>query len=443
MRYNGSKYGNSEWSNTVVINTLEVDEKIISFWNSINNTFFQPLQFDNGDILYTYLENGTKDLILVLLDLNLNIKKSKRIKKILYGLTGILNIVKDGLGNIYLNTRIYKDSDSVHQSLIIKLDNNLNFIKSTSISGINSPHTAGYSIVYHNNYIYVAGYMNFGNSLAHMVLKLDLNLNIIKKYLGDTGTGSNCQLEKVSIINNTVYVSGHISTTNANIIGYMAIFDLDLNRLSHKAYYSYTGIAYGTIWNFIEYNNYIYATGHYRLNNSTAYRDFTPVLFKLDLNLNVIACKILNGYKGAGNGIAINQDKLLIAGDIKSDLGGTITSFILEMDQNLNIIKSLKSTNTFDNAVISATVYNNTLLLDYTISDYVELTNHTVKNLVRLDSKLDSNITLLEPVIFTWTTVNPITPVIDIIVNTTFNPGIANHTLTIVDNTPLFDIKDL
>ncbi len=229
MRYNGSKYGNSEWSNTVVINTLEVDEKIISFWNSYENTLFQPLKFGNGDILYTYKENTTEDLILVL----------------------------------------------------------------------------------------------------------------------------------------------------------------------------------------------------------------------LDLKLNIISCKLLNNYTGNGNGIITNNDKIIVSGTAKSNLGGGTTSFILEMDQNLNVLKSLKGTNTLSNYIGTITLYNNTLLLDYTIRYYAELTNQTVKNLVQLDSKLDSTNTLLEPVEFTWTTINPITPVIAIIVNTTFNPTSTNHTLTIENNTPLFDIKDL
>ena len=163
------------------------------------------------------------------------------------------------------------------------------------------------------------------------------------------------------------------------------------------------------------------------------------MLLKLDLNLNVIDCKILNGYQGAGRGIVINQDKLLIAGEIRLVSDGTTTSFILEMDQNLNVLKSFKSTDTYINIIYSIMLRNKTLLLEYSR----EYPNNTFRNLVQLDSKLDNVNTLLEPINFTWTTVNPIIPIIDIIVNTTFSPTIANHTLTIENDTPLFDIKDL
>ena len=84
------------------------------------------------------------------------------------------------------------------------------------------------------------------------------------------------------------------------------------------------------VLNFIEYNNFIYVTGQYRLNNSAVYTDCTPVLFKLDLNLNVL--------------------------------------------------KSFKFTNTHYNSISNVILRNKTLLLEYNIGYYVDLPNYICKN---------------------------------------------------------------
>ncbi len=341
MRYNGSKYGNSEWSNTVVINTLEVDEKIIYHTFNIDGSTTEygynisTIIDEVSGFIYScgYIGPSTNySVVIYKYDMNYNLISYKVIKN------GATTEQSMAYKLLLINSELFlighiRGVDNNSKGYIGKFDLNLTHIKSITIYPTANKLSRLRDAYSDGTNIFVIGYIYKADGLLKgTLIKLDKNLNIIKTQVLNYAT-NNVQFYNGGIDGNYIYTLGWYYNTN-RYIAVLCKFDKELNLIIKKE------IDFLEINSFLEfrslkvYQNYIYIAGRIYLNNINY-----PVIAKCDLDLNLLNMKVLNNnlnLTSIFNKITIANDNIYASGYLMYP--DKESGIIIQFDLDLNIV---------------------------------------------------------------------------------------------------------
>ena len=341
MRYNGSKYGNSVWSNTTVINTLEVDEKIISFGDTgFGNLPYAMIHLND----YVYVLGARNDT-------NTTINKF------------------DKKGNL-INTLTINPNDSLTISLLLKggiVDREGNLV------------------------VYGYGYTNETGSLNSYIYLTKINpitLTIIKEIRIDSKVGTNLRFhddanDLIQDSDGNYIITGYSkspATYNATSEDGMKILLLKINNtldniLNSKSFglANVNSVGYGSYY--VDDNN-IYGFG--RNDNGNI------IIFKYNKNLDVLAK--YNYYLGVRHSgwfkPSVLKNGIFYLTAVRSGNNGDET-LLLMFDLQLNLTNNIIINNDTINVVLNSEVH---------IGDYITLIGNINNSATILKLSLDLNL---------------------------------------------------
>ena len=374
MRYNGSKYGNSEWSNTVVINTLDIEEKIVIFNDSrlVSSTRVTPI-IDNSYYFMLVQDNSSTGNALILVKYNLN-NEVMLAKKV-----NIPNVNRTSGGNVYYHNNnlyvtigLFMDTGSYYQTAIVKMDLNLSIIKCTQLRATDGNDknviSGGSYLTFIDNEIYQHGHYHDGTSTTNgaFFIKYDLNLNKLSHHRMVSGVWSYATQiidlgTNLLVVISTYTASGSFRKLSLLIINkttYNKVKEVSILNPSNTHVYNFNIIKNG--------NNLLLLT---RLTNniSTIWKYIT-----LDYNLNIIKDEKLNTTK------SFNINNINITNNILTGVGNKFTSpnidvnggyttlcngqIVISGNVNDNVLKMLEIEN-YLNLLIDYNIDNNKYLL--------------------------------------------------------------------------------
>jgi hypothetical protein len=401
MRYNGSKYGNSEWSNTIVIDTLDIESKVTLYTSDTGTiSIFKTIEI--GGFIYGVGGAGPitkRQPIIIKLDSDLNI--------ITYKILPLVTASQIFYEIQYYNNNLYVCGNA---SNLYKLDLNLNFIDQVSVS---SNISRFFSLTILNGFIYTIGSGMDGTNGVVYLSKFDMAFNLIKtislgilasvgyyQYVDNNGTDL--------FLSYTLY-----DTVNQKNYFVLSKMDNNLNPIK-RVYYTSSGM--GEIRGIKVINNEVYcicvsansfyilkhdlnfnlikstriANVGYYLDTIISFNDMLIVsgfggitgspLFIFDMNLNKINFFIFNNldntaYSEVGRCFGNYKNKsLMYCGGVQTT-STTLKGFVSLLDLSENWLyssSSLEITNYLDNNIIISTVGEN-------IVQYTE--NSTIKNM--------------------------------------------------------------
>ena len=402
MRYNGSKYGNSEWSNTVVINTLDIESKIALYTSSTGYiSIFKTIEID-GFIYGVGAAGATpkQQPIIVKLDSDLNIISYKILP--VGAITQIFFEIQHYNNNLYV---------CGNQSNLYKIDLNLNFINHVSV---NSNIYRFFSLTILNDFIYAIGSGTDGTNGVVYLSKFDMNFNLIKtislgilasvdyyQHIDNNGTDlflsytlyntvnqtNNQVVSKIDINLNPIKRIYYPSTMMGEVRGIKVINnEVYCITLSANSYYivkhdfnlvltrstriAMIGYYLDTI---IGFNNLLIVSG---FGNETGSPLF---IFDMDLNkINLFVVNNLDNTTGSEIGRCFGNYKnksLMYSGGVYISAATTpkgLVGLLDVTDDWLYSSSSLEITKYLDNNIIISTIGEN-------IQQYVE--NSTIKNM--------------------------------------------------------------
>lgn len=296
VKYLGTIYPSSVWSDVISFRTFNIEEKIINILNT-GSTYGSTRTFYNNGRIYTIITHQLSWYLLVYND-KLELLYTKKIIVNNSGSNFKMTFLADGSPIL-----VYSIINSVidEDIFIIKFTSAMEIVKSIKIknTGGTSALLRMQDIIADNNNIYIAGLgTTLSNSTLPYIIKLDYNLSLVAKKT--------------------------IKLTGGNI------------------HYD-CGVFYGiTI-----FNNTLVLTGFIGYNTGVTYNLYDCLLVKMDLNLNILAKKtfLLNNYTprySATENIVYlpSIDKFMVTGYLSYQTSGNVGGFILLMDSNFTIIKS-------------------------------------------------------------------------------------------------------
>lgn len=437
MRYNGSKYGNSEWSNTITISTLEVDEKI----KTINGQIRRLVNDNTGNYIYAIgfdsnINSNTEiQGIVYKFDKNLNIVSRK-----ILGLTNksvrLFQCCVDNDNNLIV-TGGSSERNTFESSLVIKFDSNLNvLIKKVFVPNTTQLDTFS-NILYDANtdtylltgHVYNNGTAQIPSTLHSGFIRMSKDLNIIENKFLNIGNRIGVSTLNIREYGSDKYVCFYPIFADDGIYGTaVLITDKNLNVLNTK--FLFVSNTHVMISSMVVSNTDIYLVGYTYPPGSVYLRSF---ILKLDSNLNIVLQKAHYGVKNyVYHTITLDDknNKLLVTGRIGALQPGA-KSVLVEYDLNLNITKSLifdnTSTNLTDTEGLGLLFTNNTYvfnsvssnsnlpydlyslltLLDKDLSEFVDYTEPTgkvtIKNNVENIQNYTLPISVLAPTVTSYT----------------------------------------
>jgi hypothetical protein len=314
MRYNGSKYGNSEWSNTIVIDTLDIEEKIVLFNDSrlVSSTIVTPI-----------------------------------------------------INNSYYFVLVQDNSSTGNTNVLVKYNLNNEVLLAKKISMPNINRTGGGNVYYHNNNLYVTigVFTGTGSYYQSAIVKLDLSLNILKcVQIRSTNSNSNQIISSgtnLTFIGDEIYQHGHYYDGIGVASGIFFIkYDLNLNKLNHLRMVSGT-------WSFIPQiidlgTNLLVVVSTYVTN--TTFRKISLLIIRKSNYSKVKEISILNPTNTHVNNFNViknSVDKLVLITRLTNNIN-TVWKYIT-LDYNLNIIKDEKLDTNKNFNINNINIVNNTL----------------------------------------------------------------------------------
>lgn len=352
MRYNGSKYGNSEWSNTITISTLDIKNTLIaiSSANTAGVRLHNVRTIDHKNInaiayghrAYPYYAK---------IDNNNRIVKEYEETKITGG--AMYGSIVDPDGNIIFVGHGIVAATNTNALRILKISPDFVVLKEINLTAVLGN---GFCIKRDN----LGNYFICGTShtaVTGILLKLDSNLNIlVAKTITGPSVGNNFQLLSLEIdSSNNVAVFGFSSTNNQEGTIIMK-YDNNLNKISARVlnYYGNTLTMGGGIRDTVKDDlGNIYGVGRSIQWDNTA--NYTGIIYRINTNLDVSKIKDI-----PNNPLPITLSSITFFNGFLYVT--TEKSYILKLDLNLNLIKTMKITRSDNsNNAMANDLYQHTL----------------------------------------------------------------------------------
>lgn len=345
MRYNGSKYGNSEWSNTVVISTLDIKNTIIDITSTSTGIRLHNIRtIDHKGI--NAIAYGWRAPTNYYAKIDNDNKIVKQYIENKFGNSAMYDAIVDDDGNIIFVGHGHVATTNTNALRILKLTPDFVVLKEINLTSVLA---IGISIKKDGNGNYfVCGVSHAENTGVLIKLNSNLDILVAKTIQGPT-IGSYFSLWSLEIdSSNNILVFGGSATTG--MTGHIILkYDNNLTRINAKVlnYYgnnnTHTGIILGTTK---DNNGNIYAVGRGPQWDNTSIA--TGMIFKINSNLNVIKIKDIpnNIFAKTLSSISFYNGYLFVS---------TLDSHILKFDLELNLIKTIKfnRSNNINNAIVN------------------------------------------------------------------------------------------
>lgn len=369
-RYIGVIYGDSQWSNIVTFKTLNVEEKIVSFYQN-NETYSEEdfLSFikdgENYVIVGEMGQNGAglSDFgTVTILDKNLNIIKSRKITvdgnvAVPSQMLHTIKMDSDGnyiiLGLHQLKSLIFRPNGSTYTaggvhpaSIILKLNKNLDVLVSKVAAWTYTDQMMFLRRDFdckEDGYYFIAETLR-NNTLAGEqrisgIFKVDKNLNFVSFKIFNTSA----KLIPTPYYNQDGYVIlNELADNQFGSNTRPAILKLNNDYTVNKIIRIQPGTAY---------NNVIVLSNKYdssknllvllRIKNITTGKD-DMLLLKFDTNLTLVSSKIFNLTSGLwlSDIIIDSNDDMYLLGKLGTNLnhvGAATKAIVIKLDKNFNI----------------------------------------------------------------------------------------------------------
>lgn len=345
MRYNGSKYGNSEWSNTITISTLDIKNTIIDITSTSTGIRLHKIRtIDHKGINAIAYGWRTPTNYYAKIDNDNKIVKQYIENK--FGNSAMYDAIVDGDGNIIFVGHGIVAATNTNALRILKISPDFVVLKEINLTGVLAK---GLSIKKDSN----GNYFICGTSHADttgVLIKLNNNLDIlVAKTIQGPTIGSYFALWSLEIdSSNNILVFGGSATTG--MAGHIILkYDNNLTRINAKIlnYYGNNTALYGQILDTVKDNSgNIYAVGRCGQWDNTGIA--TGMIFRINSNLNVSKIKDIPNsiFANTFSGISFYNGYLFVS---------TLDSYILKFDLELNLIKTIKfnRSNNINNAIVN------------------------------------------------------------------------------------------
>lgn len=334
VKYLGTHFLSSIWSDVISFRTFNIEEKIISILNT-GATYGSTRTFYNNGRIYTM---------------------------IVHKLSWYLVVYNDKLELLYTKKIIVNNSGS-------------NFKITFLADG--SPILA-YSII------------NSPTDEDTFIIKFTSAMEIVKsiKIRNTDGTRTLLRMQDIIADNNNIYIAGLGATLSNPTLPYIIKLDYSLTLVAKKTIKLTSGDIlhdWGGFYNITIFNNTLVLTGFIGYNTGVTYNLYDCLLVKMDLNLNILAKKtfLLNNYTPRYSAIEYivylpSIDKFMVTGYLSYQTSGSIGGFILLMDSNFTIVKSKIFYDSLSTSMKNFRIYNQSTNINGKTRLFATATNNLV-----------------------------------------------------------------
>lgn len=373
VKYLGTIYPESIWSDVTSFRTLDIEERIVSFYQGAENSVEEDFNriIKDGDNYVIVGTMGTNNSTLhdsgtiTILDKNLNIVKSKKIRvdgNVAVPGQGLYNIKMDADGNyivigqhqikslLYRDGSAYTGGAAYPSSFILKLNKNLDILVSKVLAWN-----------YIDQFMFLRSNFSIKSDGIYFEMETLRNNTLPgeQRISGFFKTDKDLNFVHAKIYNTT---AKFVITPYSNIDGYLLLNELLDNQFSSntrpailKLNNDYTVNKIIRLQPGTAYNGVVLQGANFDSNNniialltitSIATGKIYTLILKLDANLNLISSKIFNLSVGMGlwSLIVGENDNYYLMGRIGTGtlhINANTKAVAIKLDKNFNILNNI------------------------------------------------------------------------------------------------------